>query len=315
MLTTEHPTPHTITAFLTRLTDLPLEARLGAEAAILRIITAQLTDLLQALNTPRAPLLLRYHKQHARQAAQRRRDLIVAVGEVFGWAQNDRRLHDVLGREDAVLRAGQLQALIHQAVVERDGLPPGYDENGIATLSRFDLVAFFGAEVTYYERYYNRARDLGHWPFQWEWRRFWYGPLWALGLKQHRITLLWTCAAILGIGAFGQLSQACPDSGTRCNMPVLDWLVVTASFVTMAAIHAYVGAYGARLELERLARRVRQADHRNLFDPRPRALFLAKGQPTFRVTTATKPGLLRRWWWVWLAIMSLSQLLSALMRH
>lgn len=288
--------------------DLPLGERGLAEAETFKTVVRYVRPVLSGLSARTG--WRRKADESALSLQRKRRDVILGLDQVFGWSQNDRTLYNLLPRAEVDDGLMLLVALARQASTESAASHAPRSPGAVPVLAARDFAVFFGNEYPYYEQRYRRALTLGRWPFDWEWRRFWYGPLWALGLGQYAVLVLWIGALVTLGFVHNGLSDLAREALPVASQSSLVFMAITlVSLLPVLAVHVLIGAYGAALEIKRAGRRIARADRRMLFDPSTRQAFLQKNAPDFRVPKPPRTKSFWEYWWFWWGIIILFRLI------
>lgn len=197
--------------------------------------------------------------------------IAVALDQEFGWAEDDRTIHETI--DDPAAADTFKTVLARLRFVHRlhaSGVPGRQDAHGLPVVDREDLQSFFQKETPIYAAHLARMRAAGRWLPSFDIAAFVCGIYWPL--MQRLNTMLVVGLALIAAGvALDWLAQ-------MLGRPRLGiGLALACTFGVMSFIS---GFFGRNARLWRMWETVVRADAEYAIDPEFRAAILKKaGRP------------------------------------
>lgn len=210
--------------FIDQIREQSFEITDYAERRILYAVSDQLSE-----NPPAS------EEEKARQHA-----IISLLDEAFGWHQNDRRVHNLLGNDaaDQLMNRIRWRNSTDEAAAPREF----YDAIGFPVLSAQEFSDYLGKADTAYEQYYQRCLEAGHkYINAWCWPGFLFGPLWLAHRCNDGIEALTGIGYTIGIVL---LIYGVNNTGSILGF---------VGLLILASLHLMIGFYGKRILIGTMA--------------------------------------------------------------
>lgn len=168
------------------------------------------------------------------------RAIISLLDDAFGWHQNDRRVHNLLGNEAADKLMNRIRwRETTEAVPKRREF---FDAVGFPAFTSQDFKDYLGKSETVYETYYQRCLEAGHkYIHSWSWPGFFFSPLWLAHRCNDGIEALTGIGYTLGIVL---LIFGINNSGS---------ILGYAGLLILLSLHLLIGFYGKRILIGTMA--------------------------------------------------------------